>query len=282
MTQRIDAHHHFWHYATDEYGWISNAMQPLQRDFLSQDLREEMNRADVQGAVSVQARQTLDETRWLLRLAEKNSFLRGVVGWAPLTSADFPEILDEFAANPKLKGLRHVLQDEPDDGFMLREEFNRGIRALGGTELVYDILIHERHLPTAAEFVDRHLNQIFVLDHLAKPAIREQRLSPWNKHLKELAKRPHVYCKISGMVTEANWDDWTTESLQPYFDTALECFGPSRLLAGSDWPVCLLASSYGRWWQTLDMLVSTLSVAEQAAILGDNAVRVYHLDDGGL
>ena len=280
MTQRIDAHHHFWQYSANEYGWIGDTMEPLQRDFLPDDLRKEMSVAVVDGAITVQARQSLDETRWLLRLAEEHTFLRGVVGWAPLVSGDFPRLVEELAGGAKLKGLRHVLQDEPQQDFMLREDFNRGIRALSGTGLVYDILIYNRHLPTAAEFVDRHPHQAFVLDHLAKPPIRDRKLSPWRKDLKALAERPHVYCKLSGLVTEANWDRWTIDDLRPYFDTVLECFGPSRLLAGSDWPVCLLASTYNRWWQTLDELVSALSDSERAAILGENAVRVYHLGGG--
>jgi L-fuconolactonase len=278
MAERIDAHHHLWKYTETEYGWISSEMGALRRDFLPRDLQNEIASAGIDGAVTVQARQTLEETRWLLQLAEENSFLRGIVGWAPLAGADFPQYLDEFAAHPKLKGLRHVIQDEPDDAFILREDFNRGVSALAATGLVYDILIHERHLPFAAQFVDRHPNQVFVLDHLAKPLIRQRVISPWREHLKEVAARPNVHCKISGMVTEADWSQWTIEDLQPYFDAALESFGPERLLAGSDWPVCLLASSYGRWWETLGNLVSGLSGSEQEKILGENAVRVYRLD----
>jgi L-fuconolactonase len=278
MALRIDAHHHLWQYSPEEYGWIGDAMQTLQRDFTPADLKREMEPASIDGAVAVQARQTLEETRWLLRLADANTFLRGIVGWAPLASPEFSRHLDDFSAHPKLKGLRHVLQDEPQDDYMLREDFNRGVAALAGTGLVYDILIYEKHLPIAAEFVDRHPNQVFVLDHLAKPPIREQRLAPWREHLRTLAARPHVFCKLSGLVTEADWQHWTIDDLRPYFDTALDCFGPSRLLAGSDWPVCLLATGYTRWWQTLSELISSLSNSEQAAILGENAMRIYRLD----
>jgi L-fuconolactonase len=277
MAERIDAHHHLWQYREAEYGWISGEMGTLRQDFLPEDLQKEMAAAKVDGAVAMQARQTLDETRWLLQLAGEHAFLRGVVGWAPLISADFPRYLDEFGAQPKLKGFRHVIQDEPDDTFILRDDFNRGIAALASTGLVYDILIHERHLPYAMKFVDRHPNQMFVLDHLCKPLIRQQIISPWREGLKELAARPHVYCKISGMVTEADWNRWTIDDLRPYFEAALESFGPGRLLAGSDWPVCLLASSYSRWWQTLGELVSDLSAAEQENILGANAMRLYKL-----
>jgi L-fuconolactonase len=277
MTQRIDAHHHLWKYSAPEYGWINGEMQALQRDFSPHDLQKEMAAANIAGTVLVQARQTLEETRWLLRLAGEYAFLRGVVGWAPLIDADFPRYLEEFAQYPQLKGLRHVLQDESQEDFMLRDDFNRGISAISGTGLVYDILIYARHLPLAAKFADRHPKQIFVLDHLAKPPIRERRFSPWREHLKDLAARPHVYCKLSGLVTEADWRQWTVDDLRPCFETALECFGPSRLLAGSDWPVCLLASTYCRWWEALGELVSTLSGSEQASILGENATRVYKL-----
>ena len=280
MTQRIDAHHHFWQYSEAEYGWISDEMRELRRDFLAGDLQREMAAAGLDGAVTVQARQTLEETRWLLQLAEKHSFLRGVVGWAPLASVDFPRHLEELAAHAKLKGLRHVIQDEPDDDFILGEDFNRGISALAGTGLVYDILIFERHLSAAARFVDRHPNQIFVLDHLAKPLIRQGEISPWRERLRDLAARPHVYCKLSGLATEANWHRWTIDDLRPYFEIALECFGPGRLLAGSDWPVCLLATGYGRWWETLGELISRLTASEQARILGENAVMAYNLEEG--
>jgi L-fuconolactonase len=279
MTQRIDAHHHLWRYSAAEYGWIDDRMQTLQRNFLVEDLRREITTAGVAGTIAVQARQSLEETDWLLSLAAEHSILRGVVGWAPLTDADFPGHLEELAVHPKLKGLRHVLQGEAQDDFMLREDFNRGILALAGSGLVYDILIYERHLPFAIQFVDRHPNQVFVLDHLAKPSIKERRMSPWREQLKELAARPHIHCKLSGMVTEADWSHWTIDDLRPYFETALECFGPSRLLAGSDWPVCTLASSYSWWWKTLAELVSKLSVSEQDSILGGNAIRVYKLSE---
>jgi L-fuconolactonase len=278
MTERIDAHHHLWTYSEAEYGWISEDMRLLRRDFSVPDLNQEMTAAGVQGAVVVQARQTLEETHWLLQFADECSSLRGVVGWAPLASANFPQHLEQLSSHPKLRGLRHVLQDEPENDFMLREDFNRGISALAGSELVYDILIFEKHLPYAVQFVDRHPKQTFVLDHLAKPRIREREISPWREGLRDLAARPHVYCKISGLATEADWRQWTVNDLRPYFEIALECFGPERLLAGSDWPVCLLATGYQRWWETLGELVSPLSLSEQEGIMGANAVRVYGLE----
>jgi L-fuconolactonase len=187
--------------------------------------------------------------------------------------------LERFAGQTKLKGLRHIIQDEPDDRFILRQDFNRGIALMKTSGLIYEILIHQHHLPCAVEFVDQHPDQVFVLDHLAKPRIREGKIDPWQKYLANLARRENVYCKISGMVTEADWSNWRPEDLRPYFDVVLDVFGPRRLIAGSDWPVCLLAASYERWWQTLREFLSDLSASEQDCILGTNAVRVYRLDD---
>lgn len=192
---------------------------------------------------------------------------------------DFPEILEDLCDSSKLKGLRHVLQDEPDDRYALRDDFQRGLDVLGDSELVYDILIHERHLPVAIELVDRNPNQIFVLDHLAKPKIAVHEISPWRENIRELSRRQNVACKVSGMATEANWQNWTPSDLEPYLDAALECFGPERLLAGSDWPVCTLATSYQRWWNTLRQWASKLSAVEQENILGANAVRFYRLGE---
>lgn len=274
----IDAHHHLWRYSSAEYDWISDSMQALRRDFLPADLRAEMKAAGVEGSVAVQARQTMEETRWLLELAGQNPWMAGVVGWAPIADGQFPRVLEELCDNTRLKGLRHVLQDEPDDRHALGADFERGLKALASTGLVYDILIYARHLPVAVELVDRHPNQMFVLDHLAKPKIAAHQLSPWRENIRELARRPNVACKLSGMVTEADWQHWTVSDLEPYLETALECFGAQRLLAGSDWPVCTLASGYGRWWQTLRGWASPLTADEQAGIFGGNAARVYRLE----
>lgn len=275
----IDAHHHLWRYSDAEYGWIDDSMQPLRRDFIPPDLKTEMATAQVNAAIAVQARQTLEETRWLLELSRQNPFIAGVVGWAPIISPDFPKYLDELSAEAKLKGLRHILQGEPDDRYALREDFQRGIQSLTATGLVYDILIYERHLPVAIQLVDRNPNQLFVLDHLAKPKIAMQEISPWRENLRELARRPNVTCKISGMATEANWQTWSLSNLNPYLETALESFGPNRLLAGSDWPVCTVATSYPRWWHTLRQWLAKLSPAEQESILGGNAARVYRIEE---
>ena len=277
MTEKIDAHQHFWRYEPAEFGWIGKSMAMLKRDFLPAELHEEMRAAGIDGSVAVQARQTAAETAWLLALAEKYSFIHGVVGWAHIAGPEFPAVLEQLSSNPKLRGLRHVIQDEPDDQFILRPDFNAGINALLGTGLVYDILIFERHLPQTIQFVDRHPEQVFVLDHAAKPKIEAGELSPWAENIRELSKRQNVYCKISGMVTEADWRSWTPAMLAPYVDTLLEAFGPTRLMAGSDWPVCTVASGYSKWFRTLDSFLLQLSNAERDRVLGGTAIEAYGL-----
>ncbi len=273
----IDAHHHLWRYVPGEFGWIDESMAALQKNFLPAELIGEMVAADVDGAVAVQARQTLAETRWLLDQAEDCAAIRGVVGWAPIAGEEFPGVMEEFEDRPKLKGLRHVIHDERDEYYILREDFNAGIRAMQGSGLVYDILIFARHLPQAIEFVDAHPEQVFVLDHIAKPLIREGIVTPWAEQMRELGRRDNVWCKLSGMVTEADWATWDDESLKPYFDVAVKAFGPERLMVGSDWPVCLLASGYGRWFEVLRRYFAGFGEAERAAVFGGNAVEVYGL-----
>jgi L-fuconolactonase len=279
MAELIDAHHHLWSYRPSEYAWISGEMKALARDFLLEDLNAAVRDAGIDGTVAVQARQTLEETLWLLSLADESKIVRGVVGWAEISCESFPAELERLGKGEKLKGLRHVIQDEPDDNFILQPTFNRGIDALADTELVYDILIFERHLPAAIQFVDRHPNQIFVLDHIAKPLIAKSIIDPWRANIRELAKRGNVFCKISGIVTEAKWSQWRPEDLQPYLDVVLEAFGADRLMAGSDWPVCLLATTYKRWFATLRQLLAPLSAGEQENIFGAVASRVYRLNE---
>ena len=277
MTERIDAHHHLWRYRKDQYGWIGPGMQALARDFLTKDLEEEMRACGIDGSVAVQVRQSVEETDWLLDLAGGSSFIRGVVGWAPIASAKFPGVLERWEGNSLLKGLRHIIQDEADEEFINRGDFNAGIRALAGSSLVYDILIYERHLPAAVKFVDWHPNQIFVLDHIAKPRIKDHQFEPWGSNVHELAKRENVYCKLSGLVTEADWQNWTAADLRPYFDVFLNAFGPKRLIFGSYWPVCCLACTYRRWFDTVHEFVNELSGAERELILGEVASEVYSL-----
>ena len=274
---KVDAHHHFWRYTPEEYPWINDSMSAIRRDFLPLHLEKEMASAGVNGAVSVQARQSLEETWDLLRFAEQNAFIRGVVGWVPLTAPDLNRILASLAGHPKLRGVRHVLQDEPDPMYMLGAVFNRGISALKPFHLVYDILIFERHLPQTIEFVDRHPQQIFVLDHLAKPAVRSGAVSPWRENLRELAQRPNVYCKLSGLATEADYKNWTEEQLRPYMDVVLEAFSPRRVMFGSDWPVCLVATPYAKWVRIVGNAIQELSESEQDRIWSGTAMEAYRL-----
>jgi L-fuconolactonase len=276
-VETIDAHHHLWRYTETEYGWIDEEMKALRRDFGARELIEAMATAGVDGTVVVQARQTLDETRWLLDVAEDCDAIRGVVGWAPIAGEEFPACMEEFDGRAKLKGLRHVIQGEKDEHYILREDFNSGIRTMLGSGLVYDILIYERHLEDTIHFVDEHPNQVFVLDHIAKPLIAGGVIEPWATRMRELGQRENVWCKLSGLVTEAKWDAWTPETLRPYLDVAVEAFGPGRLMAGSDWPVCLVASGYAQWWTVLRDYFAAFSETEQSAIFGGNATEVYQL-----
>lgn len=274
---RIDAHQHFWRYNADEYGWIDNSMAALRRDFEPDDLKSELEGAGFCGSIAVQARQSLEETRWLLDLAASSPHVLGVVGWVDLRSPDVRKQLQSFAGNPKLVGLRHVLQGEPDDRFMLQPEFLRGISALEEFDLAYDILIYPRHLPATAEFVQHFPRQRFVLDHLAKPLIGAGTIQPWEAGVRELARFPHVFCKLSGMVTEADWQNWKPEHMKPYLDVVLDCFGPERLMIGSDWPVCTVAASYSRTMNIVLDYLSKHSTGAGEAVLGGNAARFWKL-----
>lgn len=274
----IDSHHHLWSYNQQEYDWIGPEMQVLARDFGPSDLIAVARDLGVVGTVAVQARQTLHETRSLIELARRNSYLLGVVGWAPLTSEDIAQQLEEFADSSDLKGLRHVVQDEPDDDFLLRDDFNRGVEACLNAELVYDILIFERHLPQAIQFVDRHPTGQFVLDHLAKPLVANRQIDPWRTRLSELARRDNVICKLSGVVTEDNWQTWSLDSIRPYLDAAIEAFGPSRLMFGSDWPVCLLAAEYSAWIEAMQQWAAPLSEDEKQSLFSRTAIDTYQLN----
>ena len=278
MPRKIDAHHHLWRYTADEYDWINDTMSRLRRDYTPSDLSEAMASADIDGTIAVQARQDLAETHDLLSLAEAHPFIEAVVGWAPIASKHFRASLDGLTACSKLKGLRHVIQSEADDNFILSDDFNRGIKAMLSSGLIYEILIRERHLPQTIKFVDAHPNQIFVLDHTAKPRICERILSPWRENIYDLARRNNVYCKVSGMTTEADWRAWTEADLRPYLDTVFDAFGAERLMMGSDWPVCLLAVEYRQWFSLLDRYISVLSEHEREQFCGGTAISVYGLN----
>ena len=274
---KIDSHHHFWSYNQREYGWISDDMAQLRRDFLPSDLKKNIQECGIDGVVTVQARQTLHETNWLLELAGIHDFIKGAVVWLPFEDCKNFDIIEPFADIPEFKGVRHVIQDEMDDNFILHEDFNTGVSLLKKYDLTYDILIFERHLPQTIQFVDKHPEQRFVLDHIAKPLIKTYKLKPWASNIRELAKRKNVWCKLSGMVTEADFKSWTPEQLKPYMETVLEAFGPERLMFGSDWPVCLAATSYKNWYELVTKFIETLSADEQAQIMGINAIEAYKL-----
>lgn len=279
LYAKIDAHHHLWKYSASQYPWISENMGLLRRDFLIRDLMDVLKESDIEGVVSVQARQVLAETQWLLDLARTHNVIRGVVGWVALTDPKVERDLEHFSTYSKLKSVRHVLHDESDDMYILREDFNRGIRLLQDFDLRYDLLVFERHLPQTIRFVDRHPNQIFILDHIAKPRIRQGTISPWKENLTELARRDNVFCKLSGLVTEAAWQSWTEADLDPYLQVVLTAFGGNRVMFGSDWPVVLLSSSYRRWVETVRRSISQLSEHEQERIWGKTATEVYRLGE---
>jgi L-fuconolactonase len=273
----IDAHHHFWRYDPREYDWISPVMSKIRRDFLPDDLDRVARDSGIDGVITVQARQTLEETGWLLELARSHEWVKGVVGWVPLVDPDVRVQIQEHSRSPKLRGVRHVLQGEPDE-YLSRDDFNAGVAALREFGLRYDILILERQLPATIKFVDRHPEQIFILDHVAKPKMKARELSPWRENIRELARRPRVYCKLSGMLTEADWSHWSVDDLRPYVHVVLDAFGPERLMFGSDWPVCLVASEYGRWVQTVEELTGALSDEERSRIFGGTARDAYRLE----
>lgn len=271
---KIDSHHHLWRFNPVEYPWL---VPPICQDFLPPDLRQTLSSASINSAIAVQARQTLEETNWLLELAAQHDFMKAVVGWMPLIHPNVAATLEQLAADPKLRAVRHVLQDEPDSHYILRPDFNRGISLLTRHKLAYDILIFERHLPQTIHFVDQHPNQTFVLDHLAKPRVKRNELSPWRENICALAQRPNVYCKLSGLATEADHKQWTAAQLRPYMDTVLSAFGPQRIMFGSDWPVCLLAVSYNRWVEIVQTFVASLSISEQQRIWSGTAIEAYAL-----
>ena len=274
---RIDAHQHFWIYNPQEFGWIDDSMATLRRNFLPDDLAPELAANGFHGSVVVQTRQTLEETRWLLSLADQNPSIVGVVGWADLQSPDIVPQLKALAEHPKLVGIRHIVQSEPDDRFLLRPDFLRGISALEEFRLAYDILIYTKHLPVAADFVHRFPRQRFVLDHMAKPPIRSGEIRAWAEGLRRLAEFPNVFCKLSGLVTEADWHHWKPEQITPYLDIAFHAFGADRLMIGSDWPVCLCAATYTQVMQIVKACIAHLPAESKDAVLGGNAARFWKL-----
>ena len=273
---KIDSHQHFWHFNTQDYGWMGDTMSVVKRDFLPQHLLPELKSIGFDGSIAVQARQSLEETNWLLQLADTYPEIKGVVGWVDLQSEKADEQLAAFASHPKAVGVRHVIHDEEDENFMLRPEFIRGVKLLSKYQLTYDLLIFPKHLHTTIKFVTQFSDkQIFVIDHIAKPLIRDRQLSPWKEYIGIMATFPSVYCKVSGMVTEADWDGWQPEDIKPYLDVVFEAFGTERILIGSDWPVCLVAGNYSKVMSVVLDYISNFSASEKAMIMGGNALKAY-------
>jgi len=274
-TLAVDAHVHLWRYQAAEFDWISDSMTVLKRDFLGDELAQEFAASGVRGGVAVQARSSLAETDFLLAQQAASSAILGVVGWVDLQAPDVGSVLERYAGT--LVGVRHIVQSEPDDDFLLRPDFQRGVSLLAGFGMTYDILIFPRHLPAACRFADRNPDLPLVLDHLAKPPIAAGGMEPWATDLRALARRPHVFVKASGLVTEAVWASWTADQLRRYLDVAFEAFGPERILFGSDAPVCRVAASYAQVRRVIDDYCARLSDTERARVLADNAIAFYRL-----
>jgi L-fuconolactonase len=277
---KIDSHQHFWNYTAhaDDYVWMSDEYSVLRRDFLPDDLAPLLMEIGFHGTVAVQAREMVTETDFLLGLADRMPWMLGVVGWVDLCATDAESLVERYAAHPKLKGLRLLIHDRPDPEFAVSPEHVRGIGLLERRGLTYDLLLKPPHIRPATRLVDQFPNQKFVVDHIGKPDIPGGELAPWAKDIRELARRPNVFCKVSGMVTTADWAKWTPAQLAPYLDVVLEAFGPSRLMIGSDWPVCTCAASYQRTMQTTIDWAARLSADEQAEFLGGTCTRFYGLE----
>ena len=274
---RVDSHQHFWHYHPVRDAWITDEMAVLKRDFLPADFLPELRANGIDACVAVQADQSEEETRFLLDLAEKHREIAGVVGWVNLLDERVEERLEYFSHFRKLRGFRHIVQAEPDDRFLMRKEFLRGVGMLSRFGFTYDILIYARHLSVAAEFVQQFPSQKFVVDHMAKPQIKALELDDWSRGMRAIAKHPNVWCKVSGLVTEADWKRWTCDDFRPYLDVVFEAFGFDRLMFGSDWPVCLLGSNYRNVKAIVDDYTQSFSAIDKENIFGGNAIRFYGL-----
>lgn len=273
----IDSHQHFWKYNTQRHDWINDDMKVIQRDFLPSDLETILKQNNVEGCISVQADQSENETEFLLDLAENNNLIKGVVGWIDLQAPNVDERLEHFYEFKKLKGFRHIVQSESDTEFMLRPKFKNGITALATYHFTYDILIYHYQLEQAIQFVKLFPEQKFVIDHIAKPDIKSGEYNEWQTNIKKIALHQNVYCKVSGMVTEANWKNWKDGDFKIYLDTIVKAFGTNRIMYGSDFPVCLLAASYEQQLNIVKDYFSTFSNLEKKKIMGENAVKFYKL-----
>ena len=276
--KRIDSHQHFWQYNSAEHTWMTDEMQLLKKDFMPTDLSPLLNQIGFDGCIAVQARQSIKETNWLLKLSNENDFIKGVVGWVDLRSPNINEVLSGYENQKKLVGVRHVVNDEADDNFLLQPAFQNGIAALKKFNLNYDLLLSPRHIPVALQLVEKFPDQPFVLDHIAKPFIHKKEISPWKEDLMELAKYPNVFCKLSGMVTEAKWNDWKEDDFKQYLDIVTESFGTKRLMIGSDWPVCTLSGNYTATMNVVINYANQFSKEISDGILGGNCINFYKID----
>ncbi|MDB5023670.1 MAG: amidohydrolase family protein [Mucilaginibacter sp.] len=274
---KIDAHQHCWQFDPVRDSWITDEMSVIGRDFMPADLLAVLQHNGIEGTVLIQTCHSEDDNRFMLHLAEENDFIKGVVGWVNLQSSNVEDRLKHYAQYSKMKGFRHVLQSDPDEQFMLRDGFKQGISLLHKYNFTYDILIYPNHLKYASILAAEFPDQKFVVDHLAKPNIKSKEIDGWKKGIQALAKHQNVYCKVSGMLTEADWYCWHTDDFTPYLDTVFNAFGISRLMYGSDWPVCLLAGGYNRALEVLQLYTSKLSRQEQEQFFGENAIEFYNL-----
>lgn len=272
----VDTHVHFWHFDKEQDGWITDEMEVLQNDYLPGTIAPTLKRNGIDACVAVQARQTELETHFLVELSKTHDIIKGVVGWVDLQNKNLEQRLQYFSQYPVIKGWRHIVQAEPDD-FLLRKEFQRGIQALQPYGYTYDILIYHRQLKAAVEFASRFPEQKFIIDHCAKPDIRKKEITEWKILMQEMAKHPHMYCKLSGLFTEARWKKWTPTDFYPYLDVVFEAFGPDRLLFGSDWPVILVAGMYVQWKSLLEKYMENYKEEDRQKIFGENAARFYNL-----
>lgn len=276
----VDAHHHFWDPAAADYPWLTDELAIIRRPFGPADLQPLLEAAGVDATVLVQTRSSLDETRGFLRIADATTFVRGVVGWVDLTDGAVADTLAELKAGPggdRLVGIRHQVHDEPDSDWLRRPDVRRGIAAVGAAGLAYDLLVRSRELPAAIDTVQSLPDVRFVIDHLAKPPIRDGDQEHWASLIRPFGREPNVWCKVSGLVTEADWAEWRPADLRPFVDHAVDVFGARRLLFGSDWPVCLLAGTYDEVLQAARESLAGLTPTDRAAVFGDNAVEVYGL-----
>jgi L-fuconolactonase len=278
---RIDAHQHFWKYDPPEFGWVTDEMAVLRRDFLPEELARELSANGMDASIAVQSSQSEKATSFLLNLAVMHKKIAGVVGWVDLRADNVRDRLREYSRYAKLRGFRHIVQAEPDDRFLLQESFLRGLACLKEFNFTYDILVYPKQLPAAVELAKRMPEQPFVVDHLAKPLIKSKEIDSWAKHMRDLADGPNVHCKVSGLITEADYKSWRPEDFAPYLEVVFETFGPDRLMFGSDWPVCLVAGTYGQVKQLIQDYVAQRFAADaerskvDAAIFGETAARFY-------